>query len=243
MLNESRLDELTEGIERLKNGALISVLSIVFGMAAFLLLLAVLPHMSFLNISLYSNITTMNRTIISIFERKLVGALPYIAVSGLMLILSAILAIASFVLFFMATGNLKKYSEKFGIGRIGLIIVLLSLLLVLVAVPSAFLTTGIKHLPSFPVLMLMTIALVFLSILLSAVGQILFSIMLIRLSEEKDVDEGFRIAGILLAVSAILIFIPFISIAGLVLDLVALILIYTSAKNSLNKLKSGIIVP
>ncbi|RZN63693.1 MAG: hypothetical protein DSO07_10930 [Thermoproteota archaeon] len=243
MLNESRLDELTEGIERLKNGALISVLSIVFGIAAFLLLLAVLPHMRFLNISLYSNITTMNRTIISIFERKLVGALPYIAVSGLMLILSAILAIASFVLFFMATGNLKKYSEKFGIGRIGLIIVLLSLLLVLVAVPSAFLTTGIKYLPSFPALMLMTIALVFLSILLSAVGQILFSIMLIRLSEEKDVDEGFRIAGILLAVSAILIFIPFISIAGLVLDLVALILIYTSAKNSLNKLKSGIIVP
>ena len=243
MLNESRLDELTEGIERLKNGALISVLSIVFGIAAFLLLLAVLPHMRFLNISLYSNITTMNRTIISIFERKLVGALPYIAISGLMLILSAILAIASFVLFFMATGNLKKYSEKFGIGRIGLIIVLLSMLLVLVAVPSAFLTTGIKHLSSFPVLMLMTIALVFLSILLSAVGQILFSIMLIRLSEEKDVDEGFRIAGILLAVSAILIFIPFISIAGLVLDLVALILIYTSAKNSLNKLKSGIIVP
>jgi hypothetical protein len=243
VLNESRLDELTEGIERLKNGALISVLSIVFGIAAFLLLLAVLPHMRFLNISLYSNITTMNRTIISIFERKLVGALPYIAVSGLMLILSAILAIASFVLFFMATGNLKKYSEKFGIGRIGLIIVLLSMLLVLVAVPSAFLTTEIKHLPSFPVLMLMTIALVFLSILLSAAGQILFSIMLIRLSEEKDVDEGFRIAGILLAVSAILIFIPFISIAGLVLDLVALILIYTSAKNSLNKLKSGIIVP
>jgi hypothetical protein len=79
--------------------------------------------------------------------------------------------------------------------------------------------------------------------LLSAAGQILFSIMLIRLSEEKDVDEGFRIAGILLAVSAILIFIPFISIAGLVLDLVALILIYTSAKNSLNKLKSGIIAP
>jgi hypothetical protein len=243
VLNESRLDELTEGIERLKNGALISVLSIVFGIAAFLLLLAVLPHMRFLNISLYSNITTMNRTIISIFERKLVGALPYIAISGLMLILSAILAIASFVLFFMATGNLKKYSEKFGIGRIGLIIVLLSMLLVLVAVPSAFLTIGIKHLPSFPVLMLMTIALVFLSILLSAVGQILFSIMLIRLSEEKDVDEGFRIAGILLAVSAILIFIPFISIAGLVLDLVALILIYTSAKNSLNKLKSGIIAP
>jgi len=74
-------------------------------------------------------------------------------------------------------------------------------------------------------------------------GLILFSIMLIRLSEEKDVDEGFKLAGFMVAAGAVLSLIPLISPAGLVLYLVAFILIYTSSKSSLGKLKSATASP
>ncbi|MGC8932310.1 MAG: DUF973 family protein [Candidatus Methanodesulfokora sp.] len=249
-MSKGRLDDLIEGIERLKNGALVSILSIFLGIAAFIVLLAFLPQ-KILNMSLYLNITEVNRTVVSFIGKRLVAALPYLAASGIMLIIAAVLAIASFILFFMATGSLKRYNEDLGLGRMGLIIVLISLflpLLILVGgiliAPTAPMGEG-RHFPRFPVLMpvmLIMILLIILSSLLMIIGLILFSIMLIRLPKEGDVDEGFKTAGIIMAAGSVLMLIPLISIIGLVLFMVALILIYTSAKSSLKKLRSGVVV-
>ena len=251
-MSESQLNKLIEGIERLKNGALTSMLSIVLGILAVIAMLAVFPHMRILNMSLYLNITSANRTAISIIERRLMGALPYLAVSGILFIVASILAIASFILFFMASGSLKEYSERLGLGRTGLIIVLLSLLLILVGGASIAFTMPHaveRWRPLLPIALhlisgiAIIAVLVFLSAILMTVGLILFSIMLIRLSEEKDVDKGFKTAGIIMAAGIVLDLIPFAFIIGLVLCLVALILIYTSAKDSLKNLRSGVIIP
>ncbi|MGB9631230.1 MAG: DUF973 family protein [Candidatus Methanodesulfokora sp.] len=248
-MSKGRLDDLIEGIERLKNGALVSILSIFLGIAAFIVLLAFLPQ-KILNMSLYLNITEVNRTVVSFIGKRLVAALPYLAASGIMLIIAAVLAIASFILFFMATGSLKRYNEDLGLGRMGLIIVLISLFLPLLILVGGILIAPApmgegRHFPRFPVLMpamLIMILLIILSSLLMIIGLILFSIMLIRLPKEGDVDEGFKTAGIIMAAGSVLMLIPLISIIGLVLFMVALILIYTSAKSSLKKLRSGVVV-
>jgi len=251
-LSKDQVDELVKGIERFKNGSLMSILSMIFGIATGFLFSAALP-MRVPIMSLYLNITgrphflniTANR-IASIIERRLTGALPYIVSGGLILILAVMLAIISFILFFMATGNMKKHDERLGLGRTGLIIALISALILAGGASIALFsvrTAERGHLIFSVGMLAMAGALVFLSILLMSAGLILFSIMLIRLSEEKDVDEGFKLAGFMVAAGAVLSLIPLISPAGLVLYLVAFILIYTSSKSSLGKLKSAAASP
>ncbi len=69
------------------------------------------------------------------------------------------------------------------------------------------------------------------------IGWILFSVMLIRLGDLKDVSNSIHTAGILYLIGIILSLVPYLSIIGEILILIAVILIYTGAGESLNRIR------
>ena len=70
------------------------------------------------------------------------------------------------------------------------------------------------------------------------VGGIFFGIMLLRLPEEPNVNQGFKITGILYIIGLVLLILPIASIVGLILLIVSLILIYVFSGSSIKSLMS-----
>jgi len=205
------MDELIKGLRGLKNGALVNLISIA------LVLVAVLSVMG---------------TVSGLRDPKMAMLALMALGSFLVLLLAAIaLGIVGFILYFEATGHLKRYNPSLGIGRTGMSLQVLGIVLLFL---SVFIIAGVAlaHKPYAAVLAFPILAL--LSAVLLIVGAVLFGIMLMRLGDVPGVSSGFRTAGIIYLVGLVLSFL--FEPVGSILGIVATVLIYKSAKDSLSSI-------
>lgn len=65
----------------------------------------------------------------------------------------------------------------------------------------------------------------------------MFSIMLIRLGDMENISSNIHTAGILYIIGIVLSFIPYVNIIAVILNLIASILIYTGAGESISRIR------
>lgn len=216
--------EVVEGVKKLKLGALLAVASSILG----LILLAA---------SLVVALTAPKpgAAIAPMLGLVAVGS---IAALGLIVV---IVALISFILWFMATGHFKRYdAAKLGIGRAGMVLQLAGIVILLCTLISlAVYLASIS--PGTPKAMIGAVGAITAAALIGGVlilvGGILFAIMLMRLPE-KQLDTLFKYAGMLYIAAIILSLIPYINIVGSVLAIASAIIIYVASKNSLQTLQT-----
>ena len=253
--NTGIIDELRRGLDRLRLGALLEIAAFVVVISGLIVLGSASSAYSF---GAYGSsgelsgshplsgggLTTPPAATESGNIFVVLGAIV-----GLMLI-SGVLGIISFVLWFMATGNLKRYSERLGIGRTGMILQLIAIIIIIVGMIGfiAFIAVSAKQLlprePSFgafPGMMagiLGILGIAIIGAILAVIGGIMFGLMLMRMPEE-GLDNGFKTAGIIYLVGMVVSLIPFVSLISFILSLISVILIYRSAKRNLESLQEG----
>ena len=217
-------EELVEGLKKLKLGALLYLVAIVVLLAGMGIVFAslmlggqMMPPMDPGSIALMISV---------------VGA-------AILIIVAVIIAIAitAYVMWFIATGHLKRHNSALGIGRTGMIFQIVAVVLIIgFLIIIAALPLPTKN----PAAIAGAVAGIFggiiIAFLLSLVGEILFGIMVMKLAEEPNVESGFKVTGILYIVAIVLTLIPFIRAVGSILSLVSVILIYIFAGRSLETL-------
>ncbi len=219
-----QVSELIEGFRKLRFGALISIISVIIAFAS----LAILFF-------------TVGFAFPTIHPAPMFHMFSGVAITMMtvMLVASA-LSLIAFILWFMATGNLKRYNpDRFGIGRLGLLLQVIGIILIF-AGSLAFVGVAFaqgSNIAFFGVFFSFMAVIMFAAILV-LVGAILFAIMLIRLPEDQNVESDFKTAGILYLIGIILSIIPYISMVGSILILVAVILIFTYSGSTLKRLET-----
>jgi len=160
------------------------------------------------------------------------------------MLVALILTIIAFILWFMATGNLKRYNpERFGIGRLGMVLQLIGIILIVVggvaglALIGFVASAGLMAAPSVGAFFSF-LAILILAAILAIIGAILFAIMFIRFPEDARIESGFKTAGILYLIGVILSIIPFVSMVGSIIVLVAVILIFIYSGSTLRRLEA-----
>ncbi len=219
---------LVDGLEKLKTGAMLAIIGDVLAIAGVIFAVA----------SVGTGINPAD--IQSIFLVLGVILIPFL--------IAMILAIIAFILWFQATGKLKEIKDDLGIGRTGMILQLIGLLLMIASVvivfPVFFASSSQIHSfesemiwPTIGAMAFGMMALMGLGGLIIVSGAILFGIMLLRLSKVEGVDQGFNTAGILylIGIGASVLF----AAVGSILMFAALVLIYMSANRSLKNLNSS----
>ncbi len=210
--------ELVEGLKDLKKGALLNLLGVLF---VFLGMGAVIATVGFAPMK-------------EVEPEKFVGMMAILGVFALLFLVAVILSLISFVMYFMATGHLKNYDEKYGIGRLGLILEIIGVLLILIPLLFALATAGRgMHEGAMFGAFMAVIGFVFLGAIALIVGAVLFGVMLMRLG---DVESDFKVAGVLYFVGMILSF--FTGIIGAILGIATTILIYVSANSALKRISA-----
>jgi uncharacterized membrane protein len=106
------MDELIEGLKKLKKGALFTLLSQILVVIAIAL---VLSTVGWLPMGSYRSPEMFYTEVIY----KLMGIM--IPLVGLF-VASAILGLVGFILFFIGTGHLKRSNPRYGIGRLGMVL-------------------------------------------------------------------------------------------------------------------------
>ncbi len=209
--------ELVEGLKDLKTGALLNLLAV--------LLIFFSMGMMFATFGF----TPMRE----IEPEEILGMMAIFGVFALLFLLAIILSLASFVMYFKATGHLKNYDEKYGIGRKGMILEIVGVVLMLTSfIP--IIATGMRLEEAHYAVSGVVIAaflLIFAGAIALIVGAILFGVMLMRLEE---VERDFKVAGILYFVGMALSF--FTGIIGVLIGIATTVLIYISAKSALRRL-------
>jgi uncharacterized membrane protein len=203
------MNELIEGLKNLRNGALLTLLS------QMLMLLAIVFEViiGFMFISSYKSLIAFLKSSTVI---PLVIVIPFVV--------SAILGLIGFILFFIATGYLKRYDPDYGIGRLGMIFQLIGVVLMLI-IPIGIALATLNVSPHIIIGMLFSMGGLFLlAATLIIIGAILFGIMLMRMDK---VDSNFKTAGILYLIGMILNF-AIIGV-GSIFAIVSLVLIYTTS--------------
>ncbi len=216
----SRPYDLIRGLERLRLGALLGLISAILLFC------------------------TMILAISSLFTAPQAFAAWLASLIGLGLLI-IVLDIVSFILWALAARSLSRYNQRYKIGWIGILLQIISIV-VLVVVLTAFFGVIMTISQSasesaslgfaMPILFSM-IGLLIVPAVLSIIGSILFGVMLMRLPEEPNVDSMFKTAGIIWIVAVVLMLIPYVSLVGTILMLVAEILIFIASKNSLKALR------
>lgn len=186
------MSELSEGLKKLRLGSLFYLLAFTVSWTSILFMIALGPTATgFMSLALIASL----------------------GVFAFLIVFAMALSIASFIYFFMATGALRKANERYGIGRKGMILILVGLILISVSfLMTAILTPATNAMAVVGILVLLLIA----SAVVILIGVILFGIMLLRL---ENVDPRFKTAGILYFVGII---VPF-------LILVAMYFVYSAA--------------
>ncbi len=249
-------DELRRGLDRLRLGALLEIAAFVLVIIGMIVLFSVPGMYSLITRSFSGGFpgspplpgrgpTTPPPLLTE--PGKLLVAL---GVSGGLMLIAGILGIISFVLWFMATGNLKRYSERLGVGRTGMILQLLAVIIIIVGAVGfvAFVAVSAKQFvprePSFGAFTgLMTgilglFGVVIIGVILAIIGGIMFGLMLMRMPEE-GLDDGFKTAGIVYLAGVVTSLIPFVSLISIILELISVFLIYRSSKRNLESLEEG----
>jgi len=163
------------------------------------------------------------------------------------ILIAFILGVIGFVLWFQATGKLKRVSESLGIRRTGMVLQILGIVLLILPMivaiplfavnnPAYYYHEPESFMPAFAGMIIGIMAFMALGGLLIIIGAVLFGVMLLRLSKVEGVDQGFNTAGILYLISLVASII--FAVVGSILMFVTFILIYASADRSLRNLKT-----
>jgi len=219
--------ELVDGLYRLRTGALLQILAVIVS------LIGLVYAISILGLSIFMSPQMGLGSIVST-----IGSIVLVA------FISGILMLIGFIYWFMATGNLRNYNpSKLGIGRTGVTIIVIGLIIALLAILA--LAGAVATLPPAgprePALLFATTGgfaiLVLLGLIMVFIGWILFSVMLIRLGDLENVSNTIHTAGILYLIGIIVSLVPYLTVIGEILILIAVILIYTGAGESLNRIR------
>ncbi len=244
------LDSLISGLRDLKSGALFEIISIIALTIAFAPLFAITSLLRPMALSGPMGPKIMPLAGLMITQVLLIFGAALIAI---------ILTIFSFYKLYKAASYLKEYDRsRLGIGKTGILLMIMAIILIIIAGVSAigffavtsFSTSTFVPTGPFPfigpahmrgligaaasLLLLMMIVGI-----LALVGSIFFGIMIMRLGEIKNVEPGFKTAGIIYIISVILSLIPYIAIAGFILSIISLIMIYSCAGRSLGSLETS----
>lgn len=228
-------EHLRRGLSDLRTGALLNLIAYAIILIAVLsfLPLVLLPYMSI------SRIGEISRPL-----GMIISALVSI---GIVILVAVIMFIISFYYFFRSTGHFKSFDPKLGIGRTGMMLQLMGLIILIIGLlaflmlsaitkVSATRALGETHGPF--ILIFAMLGVMFIAAVISFIGGLLFGVMLTRLGEVEGLSE-FRTAGILYIVALVLSVIPFISLAGMAIGIVAMILIYTYSGRGLRSIESS----
>ena len=153
-MGEERVKELVTGLRRLRKGALLYFVAFTL---SFILLIWVLP-------SILASIL-LTPSLQAIWEKGVFTRLLVLLAGGLAF------GIPGFIFWFKATGNLKRYNPRLGIGRVGIILPLLSALLLLVAVTAVLIAipaVGVFKLPSLSLVTGVTLALAAFTVIVAS---------------------------------------------------------------------------
>ncbi|MCX8205201.1 MAG: DUF973 family protein [Candidatus Nezhaarchaeota archaeon] len=233
---------LVAGMRKLKTGALLSIIASVLAVVALGLLVSALAMLANLLTDLQPG------AIPGTLPQVPVGAVALLAALSLIGLAAVVLALVSFILWFMATGDLKRHSPRLGIGRVGMMLTLIGMVIMAVAAVVAMgavmaVPAHGPTQPTIPAALVQVAAGVYVVAIASAVlmliGGVLFGVMLTRLPEEPNVDAGFKTAGVLfiigMALSAALMPIG-LSIVGVIVLFAVDVLIYVYSRSSLERL-------
>ncbi|MEM3870170.1 MAG: DUF973 family protein [Candidatus Korarchaeum sp.] len=233
-MHPERLSDLRKGLSDLKVGALLSLLTYVILLVALLSSLSLLPMFTLM-------LGQLELT-------SLISVMPLLSIVLLAVLAALVTSLAAFYKFFRATGHLKRFdAPKLGIGRIGVllgivgavVILLGSISLMSLTMTSASLNAPLESLEYLsPYGLYAFTGVLVVGAIVIVIGEILFSVMVMRLGEVEGLDSGFRTAGILYLAGILIAFIPLVSLLALVLEIVALILIYRCSESSLRFLAS-----
>ncbi len=203
------MDKLIKGLRGLKNGALTNLMSIGLSIIGLAIVMKT----------------------VHVFRDPKMALMAFMALGSIVILflVSAALGIVSFVLYFNATGHLKRYRADLGIGRTGMILLLAGIILMFV---DMFIVAGIARYQPFTDHLKLLI-LVIVSMILLIIGAVFFGIMLMRLGEIPEVSSSFKTAGILYILGFILSII-FLGVIGGIIGVISTVLIYKSAKESLS---------
>jgi hypothetical protein len=227
-MTSEKLTYLVDGLRKLRTGALLQLIAVIISVFA-LIYMFIVMGLGFM---------TLNPTMMA---SAFIGALASLILIGTLI---GILLLVGFIYWFMSAGRLKEYDQRLGIGRTGVLLVVIGIILLIFggAIAATSLLTLSKHMISegIPYYGLAAlggfIAILGIGGILIFIGWILFSIMLMRLGDLEDVSGSIHTAGILYLIGVILSIIPYANFIGLILTLVAVILIYTGAGETLNRL-------
>ncbi len=232
------------GLSKLKKGALSMFFLEVFSLAGLLL---VLLWMTPYYYTMYTH-EEIERDIVVRWYLSSQLSLYVMLVSGI------IGLIILYRYWYKATVHLEECDwNRFEIGKVGMLLTLIGgITLVAIVTGATYIVSTSSpmdylhyHGPTSPndiislymmVSWILTIP-CFIGIILGVVGMIMFSIMLIRLSRENGVSPNFHTAGIILLMAVILSVPSILNILGWVLMIVANIIIYVGAKESIEKLR------
>ncbi len=229
MFEHSVEDHLVMGLSDLKSGAKYSLiaylLSLLIVAAAFMMFPSLLGG--------GMRVPSTNLT-------ALISLGIFLLLVGIAILVVVIVALYKF---YRATGHLREFDPRLGLGRTGILLVILGIVVLLLGTSIAGLSIGLTAPRMGPSAILGAIfsivGIVILGVALVVIGDILFAVMVMRLAEIEGLDRGFRIAGALYIASVVLSFVPYIGVAGYAIGLVSTFLIYTYSKNSLESFKGG----
>ncbi len=224
-------DHLMMGISDLRSGAKYSLIAYLLTLLVAVAILATFPSMFAWGMN--ANVYNMNLNF-------LIGLGVLVVLVGIAIL---VVSIVAFYKFYKATGHLKEFDPRFSIGRTGILLVIAGLVVLLLGTFIVGLAIGLTAPGNEPGsivgVLLSMVGIIILGVALAVIGEILFAVMIMRLSEVEGLDQGFKIAGALYIASVILSFIPYVGIVGYALGLVSMFLIYTYSKNSLEGLERG----
>ncbi len=247
--------ELRRGLNRLKLGALFYITAFILAFVGIAAIFSLPGVFSLITQSFSEELSgspalpglpgyTPRAPLIAIHPKLL----AVLGVSALLLLIAGILGVISFVLWFMATGDLKRYRKRLGIGRTGMILQILAVIIIIVCVVGliAFSAVSAGQLifekplfgASTVMMVLGVLGVVVIGAILAIIGSIMFGLMLMRMPEE-GLDSGFKKAGIIYLVGMVTSLIPFVSLISWILDLTSAVLVYRSSKRSLESLHEG----
>ncbi|MEM4700503.1 MAG: DUF973 family protein [Candidatus Nezhaarchaeales archaeon] len=223
---------LIAGLEKLRGGALLSMISTALAAAALGVILCVA-----------SSIGPGRPWLEAVALHEVAAA----SAALIMALASLVLAVAAFVYWFMASGDLKRHSPRLGIGRTGMVLSLVGvalLLLVLVAGAAALAPSLPRQPADLEAVARVAVAMVagaLASAAIVVVGGVLFGVMIIRLADEPGVQRGFAKAGVLFIVGLVLsaLLTPLGLPAGAAVHFAACALIYHYSGGSLRGLRAS----
>ena len=242
----SNLDDLVEGLKRIRVGALINL--VMWFLTIVILTLVMYRFMPFFGLSGFMYVPPPHSGMVEAFLEWMRLLIYYIIIDVFVYLL------VTYFYWYKGSSYLSNYnSSKFSIGKTGIFLMLIGLISALPGLIGVAYLFG-SFFPMFgwsgsdmgtgmnPVAFSMALfGIIFIpgvvGFLLMFLGIILFSIMLMRLGDEEGLSQKLKTSGILMLIAIILSFIPIASFVAGFLVFLSLVFMYLGAGESERNLK------